>query len=86
MLELLATDLGTLELNGLWVPYIDLVDEPFLPTRLKLGQDEYAWHSSTIIRGHGAELPAKIRDLRSAGKKPIIVEREGRYYVFVSPA
>jgi hypothetical protein len=77
--------LGTLELGDQWVPYIDLHDEGFLPTRVTVGADEYAFNSSIIIFGHSATLPQKVRDLRAAGKKPIIVERDDRYYIFVSP-
>lgn len=84
-MELDPRQLSTLELDGIWVPYIDLYDEKFLPTRIAIGKDEYAFNSSMIIRGHGAVLPAKIRELRASGKKPIIAERDDRYYVFVSP-
>jgi hypothetical protein len=31
-------------------------------------------------------MPGKIQELRAAGKQPIVVERDDRYYVFVSPA
>ncbi len=84
-LELDPNQLGTLELDGTWVPYVDLHDETFIPTRIAIGKDEYAFNSSQIIRGHGATLPGKIRELRADGKKPIIVERDDRYYVFVTP-
>ena len=84
-MEIAPERLGTLELNGLWAPYIDLVDEGFLPTRVTIGNDEYAFESSIIILGHGAVLPAKVRELRASGKKPVIIEREDRYYVYVSP-
>ncbi len=84
-MELDPKDLGTLELDGQWVPYVDLFDEKFIPTRISVGKDEYAFNSSQIIFGHGATLPGKIRDLRASGKKPIIAERANRYYVFVSP-
>ena len=84
-LELDPNQLGTLELDGTWVPYVDLHDEKFIPTRIAIGKDEYAFNSSQIIRGHGATLPGKIRELRADGKKPIIVERDDRYYVFVTP-
>ncbi len=87
--EVLALDpasIGTLDLPGpMWVPLADLVDADFLPTRVSLGGEEYAWQSSVIIRGHGAVLPARIRDLQASGKKVLIIEREDRYYVFVSP-
>jgi hypothetical protein len=38
-----------------------------------------------IISGHGAVLPGRVRELRAAGKKPVIIEREDRYYVYVTP-
>jgi hypothetical protein len=83
--ELDPRQLGTLELDGMWVPYIDLHDETFMPTHIAVGNDEYAFNSSQIIRGHGATLPGKIRELRDSGKKSIIAERGNRYYVFVTP-
>jgi hypothetical protein len=85
-LEIPPERLGTLELDGLWAPYIDLVDLDFLPTRVTIGNDEYAFESSIIIFGHGAVLPAKVRDLRASGRKPVIIEREDRYYVYVTAA
>jgi hypothetical protein len=84
VLDLDPGDLGSLELDGQWVPYVDLYDDGFLPTRVRLGAHEYAFHSSQIIRGHGATLPARIRELRAAGKKAIVIQRRDRYYVFVS--
>lgn len=84
-LELNPTQLGTLELGNVWVPYIDLVDADFLPSRVRLGKDEYAFQSSILVKGHGAVLPGRIGDLRAAGKEPLIVERGDRYYVFVTP-
>lgn len=84
-MELDPKDLGTLDLQGAWVPYVDLHDSAFLPTRINVGADEYAYSSSMIISGHGAVLPQRIKDLRAAGKKPIILERDDRYYVFVTP-
>lgn len=91
-MELEPAQLGTLELDGIWVPYIDLVDEPFLPARVRVGGDEYAYNSSIMISGHSAVLPQRVRELRAAGKKVIIVERGAfgtgktdRYMLFVAP-
>ncbi|MEX2245646.1 MAG: hypothetical protein WEC75_03075 [Dehalococcoidia bacterium] len=78
-------ELGTLELGDLWVPYADLYDAPFMPTRITVGADEYAFHSSIIEKGHGALLPGRVRELREQGKRPLIIERGDRYYVFVTP-
>jgi hypothetical protein len=82
-LELQPADLGSVEMDGMWVPYINLYDDGFLPTRVRLGAQEYAFHSSQIISGHGATLPGRIRELRASGKKPLLIQRGDRYYVFV---
>jgi len=85
MLELDASQLGTLELDGNWVPLMDMTDGRFLPTRLTMANNEYAFHQSFNTKGHGAVMPQAVRELRAAGKKLLVVERPGRYYVFVSP-
>lgn len=85
-LELDPSQLGSLELQGAWVPYVDLYDIDFLPSELKLGNVEYRYNSSFLVRGHGATMPGKINELRASGKKPIVVERSDRYYVFVAAA
>ncbi|HEY8172141.1 MAG TPA: hypothetical protein VIH21_03570 [Dehalococcoidia bacterium] len=84
-MEIDPANLGTLDLDEMWVPYVDMNDGSFLPTRVKIVNDEYAFESSIIILGHGAVLPGRIRDLRNAGKKAIIIERSQRYYVYVTP-
>ena len=83
-MEIDYSDLGTLDLDGMWVPFIDLVDAGFLPTRLTVSGAQYDWESSILVKGHGAVLPGKVRALRASGKKPLIVERDDRYFVFVS--
>jgi hypothetical protein len=86
-LDLDPGQLGSLDLEqDTWVPYVDLADLDFLPTRLTLGEKAYAWSSSIIIKGHGATLPGRIKELRAAGKQPLVVQRGDRYYVFVTPA
>ena len=84
-LDIAPERLDALELNGIWAPYVYMGDVDFLPTRVNVGKDEYAFESSIIIFGHGAVLPGHIKELRAAGKKPIILEREERYYVYVTP-
>ena len=84
-MEIAPERLDALELDGIWAPYVYVGDLDFLPTRVKVGADEYNFHSSIIIFGHGAVLPGRIRELRGAGKKPIILERDERYYVYVTP-
>jgi hypothetical protein len=79
------SQLGTLNMDGIWASYIDLDNAEIAPARIRIGADEYAWESSIIVQGHSAVLPQHIRDLRASGKKTIIAEREERYYVYVSP-
>jgi hypothetical protein len=86
MLEIDATLLGTLEIdNNVWVPYIDLVDAEFVPTRIRVARDEYAFKGSAPTLGYGAFLPQEVREARTAGKRPMIVERGERYYLFLTP-
>lgn len=80
------SQLGSLELDEMWVPYVDLYDLDFMPTRVQLGEDEYAFNCSFLVKGHGALMPPKIRELRAAGKQALVVERGDRYYVFVQAA
>ncbi|HET6614982.1 MAG TPA: hypothetical protein VFH62_03765 [Dehalococcoidia bacterium] len=85
MLEINPNTLGTIEIDGRWVPYLNLYELESIPTRLKIANDEYAFTRSAPVRGHGAVLPDEIREARNAGKRSVIVEREDRYYVFVTP-
>ena len=84
LLELNPADLGTLDLGGLWVTYANPPDGAFLPTRLRIGTDEYDYAGSYPILGHGAVLPPRIRELRAAGKQVAIVESGERYVLFAS--
>jgi hypothetical protein len=86
MLEIDPVQVGTLEIeHDVWVPYIDMYDADFLPTRIKVGANEYAFIRSAPTLGYGAFLPGDIREARGAGKKPMIVERGDRYYLFLTP-
>jgi len=84
-LEIDARELGTLDLDGAWVQYIDLHDYSFVPTRFTISEREYGFQSSMVILGHGAVLPGRIRELRESGKQAVVAERGNRYYVYVSP-
>ena len=87
--------MGTLELDAeTWVTYIDLYGEtPYVPTLVKVGSDQYGFDCSFITAGSSATMPQKIRELRAAGKKVLVIQRgatgsghSDRYMVFVSPA
>ncbi len=86
-LEVDPSELGTLDIEAdVWVSYLDMYDAPMVPTRLKLGEREFVWDSSVLVKGRGALMPGKIRELREAGKEPLVVERGDRYYIYVPAA
>lgn len=83
-LEIDPNELGMLNVEpGVWVPYLDLYDAKMVPVRVMLGARAYVWNSSLLVKGHGALLPDKIRELRADGQDPLVVERGGRYYIYV---
>jgi len=94
VLELDPSDLGTLEVDAeTWVTYVDLYGEvPYVPTHVKVGDDEFAFNASFMVFGSGATMPQKIRELRAGGKKVLVIQRGAtgsghtdRYLVFTSP-
>jgi hypothetical protein len=78
--------LGTLQVEETWVPYIDLYDVELVPAKVSVLDDEYSFAASFLVKGHGATMPQLLRELRGEGKRALIVEREDRYYVFATAA
>jgi hypothetical protein len=76
--------IGTLELAGAGVPYVDLEEWPFVGTRLVVDSTEYTYNRSFIIQGHSAVMPAAVAELQAQGRKILVVERKERYYVYVA--
>ena len=83
-LEIEPSLIGTLELAGFEVPYVDLEDEPFVHTRVRVGDTEYGYERSYPIKGHSAVMPAAIAGLRSQGRRVLVAERSERYLVYVA--
>ena len=75
---------GTLELPGLDLPYVDLNDEPFVHTRLRLDDTEYAYDRTYPVKGHSAVMPAAVAELQSAGRRVLVAERNERYYLYLA--
>lgn len=76
--------LGTLELADVELPYVDLNDEPAVKTRLAVGNEEYEYVRSFPIQGHSAIMPGAVAELVAQGKRILVAERNGRYYLFVA--
>lgn len=76
--------IGRLGLAGKDVPYVDLVDWPFLGTKLSVDGTEYTYTRSFPIFGHSAVMPEAVDALKAKGKSILIVERPERYYVYTA--
>ena len=75
---------GALELETFQVPFVNLVDQPFLHTRLRIGETEYMYDRSYPITGHSAVMPGAIADLQAEGRQVLVAERDERYYVYLA--
>lgn len=83
-LEIDPSLIGTLELEGLDVSYVNLGNEPLARGQLRVGGTDYAYHRSFPITGHSAVMPDAVRDLLSDEKQVLVAERGGRYYVYLA--
>ena len=75
---------GTLELEGFEVPYVNLQGQPFVHTRLLVGGTEYAYDRTYPITGHSAVMPGAIAGLQAEGRQVLVAERTERYYVYLA--
>lgn len=82
-LELEDVDLEPLVLDGLEVPRIRYYGPPPFTT-LRFDGVDYQYERSFPVKGHGANLPDFLRDRMAAGKKPLLIERTDRFYVYLS--
>jgi hypothetical protein len=83
VLELDEMQLDVLPLDGMEVPRIRLHGPPPY-SEAKLGETQYRYERSFPIKGHGAKLPNFIREQMAAGKTPLILERDTRFYVYLN--
>ncbi len=83
-LEVTRADIGSLHLEGLDVPYVNLDGEARLRSRLRVGETEYVWDRSMPVRGHSAALPEIVAELRSESRILLIAERNDRYLIYLA--
>ncbi|HLG10311.1 MAG TPA: hypothetical protein VI876_01020 [Dehalococcoidia bacterium] len=83
ILELEDVDLEPLSLDGMDVARVHYHGPPPF-TALKFDGREYQYERSFPVKGHGASLPNFLRDRMAEGKKPLLVERTDRFYVYLS--
>ena len=82
-MELDDSLLEPFDTDDLTVPLIRLTSEPEPPdAQLMLGNAEYKYDRSYPIKGHSAVMPGYLREQLAAGKKPLLIERPERFYLY----
>ena len=69
-------------LEGLTLPMIRLNDIDLPGTLIKVGGEEYKYERSYPFKGYGAVMPKYVAEQLNAGRKPLVVERLDRYYLY----
>ena len=83
VLEFPDTELEPFPLDGMIVPAIRRTLEEQAPSaNVKVGGEAYLYDRSYPIKGYSAVLPAYLREQMDAGKRPLLVERPDRVYVY----
>jgi hypothetical protein len=82
MMQFEDTELDELGLDGLLVPRIRMTTYGLPAINIAVGDQEYVYDRSYPIKGHSATLPRMIREAMAEGKKPLVVERPDRFYVY----
>jgi hypothetical protein len=84
VLEIEDAELEPLEMDGLLVPVLRMTrgDPPHIEVRL--GGLDYRYDRSYPERGYAAVLPEYLREQMASGKRPLLIERSERLYVYLS--
>ena len=83
-LEIERSLIGTLHLDGLDAPYVNLDQQPLIHARLRVADTEYTYESSIPVQGHSAVLPEAITQFQSEGRQVLIAERSDRYFIYLA--
>jgi hypothetical protein len=66
------------------VPLIRMTTSGLPEVEITVGGQEYTYERSYNIKGSSAVMPKFVRELMSQGRKPLVIERPTRYYVYAS--
>ena len=77
------TDLEPLEMDGLVVPLIRLPGETPPDAQVAVAGKEYQYDRSYPDPGYAAVMPAYLREQMAAGKRPLLIERPERFYLYL---
>jgi hypothetical protein len=53
---------------------------------IEVGEQSYHYERSFPIKGHSAVLPPYLAEQMGTGRKPLLIERPTRYYVYFAEA
>ena len=82
MLEFDDAALEGFPADGLQVPLIRMTAGGLPTVAIRIGSQEYQYDRSYPIKGHSAVMPAYLREQVAAGKRPLLIERPDRFYVY----
>ncbi len=82
MQEFDDADLEPFAADGLTLPLLRLNEIDLPETHIAVGGQEYQYDRSYPVTGYGAILPKYVAEQVAAGKKPLVVERIDRYYLY----
>ena len=83
MREFADTLLEPFDVDRLTVPLLRLTDDFDIPSvDIKVSGQEYRYDRSYPIKGYGAIMPKYLLEQVAAGKKPLLVERPERFYLY----
>ncbi len=75
-------ELELTQVGGSWVPFLRLnfIDLPHI--EIRVGDQHYRYERSYPSKGHSAVLPRYLQEQMAAGRRPLVVERSGRLYMY----
>jgi hypothetical protein len=82
VLELEDTLLEPFPMDGLVVPVIRMTTDALPEVNLLVGDQAYRYDRSYPIKGYSAVLPRYLSEQVATGKKPLLIERPDRLYVY----
>lgn len=82
MQEFDDSDLDSFGADGISLPLLRLNDIDVPDTLIKVGGVEYQYDRSYPFKGWGAIMPKYVAEQVGAGRKPLVVERLTRFYLY----
>ena len=82
MQEFDDVELEPFAVDNLTLPLLRLNDIDLPTTLIKVGGQLYQYDRSYPFKGYGAVMPRYVMEQIAAGRKPLVVERVDRYYLY----